>query len=151
MSDKLWRRVQERISDHSYMTGISRTVERVKATGEIFTPTELVIDILQSTPIAAFAPGQTVLDPACGDGQFLVGAKWVKVLFYDLSENEALQDIYGVDIMRDNVDLCKNRLKGGFIVMGDALKPSLRLEGQLEYEYQFMINHFDQEDQLTLF
>jgi SAM-dependent methyltransferase len=151
MSDKLWRKVLERINDHSYMTGISRTVERVKATGEIFTPTELVLDILQSTPISAFAPGKLVLDPACGDGQFLVGAKWVKVFFYEISENEALQDIYGVDIMRDNVDLCKSRLNGGFIVMGDALKPSLRLEGQLDYEYQFMITHFDQEDQLKLF
>ena len=151
MSEILWQKVQERINDHSYMAGVSRTVERVKATGEIFTPTELVMNMLKSTPLNSFAPGRRVLDPACGDGQFLVGAKWTKVFFFDVSENQALQDIYGIDIMRDNVDLCKSRLRGGFIVMGDALRPTLRLEGQLESEHEFMIAHFDYQDQLTLF
>jgi type I restriction-modification system DNA methylase subunit len=151
MSEMLWQKVQERINDHSYMAGVSRTVERVKATGEIFTPTELVMNMLKSTPLNSFAPGRRVLDPACGDGQFLVGAKWTKVFFFDVSENQALQDIYGIDIMRDNVDLCKSRLRGGFIVMGDALRPTLRLEGQLESEHEFMISHFDYQDQLTLF
>ena len=54
MSGKLWKAVEERINDHSYMTGISRTIERVKATGEIFTPGKLVIDILRKTPLAMF-------------------------------------------------------------------------------------------------
>ena len=151
MSDKLWRAVEERINDHSYMAGISRTVDRVKATGEIFTPSELVIDILKNTPLEMFAPGKLILDPACGDGQFLVGAKWVKIIFHDQSENDALHDIYGVDIMRDNVDLCKLRLGGGFVVMGDALNPSRILSDQLDFEHKFMIQHFGVAEELTLF
>ena len=151
MSEKLWKAVEERINDHSYMTGISRTIERVKATGEIFTPGKLVIDILKNTPLEMFEPGRVVLDPACGDGQFLVGAKWVKIVFHSQTENEALQDIYGVDIMRDNVDLCKLRLGGGFIVMGDALNPSRQLIGQLDFELNFMMQHFMGDQELTLF
>ena len=54
---------------------------------------------------------------------------------HQMSEQEALQDIYGVDIMRDNVDLCKKRLGGGTILMGDSLNTNVRLEGQTDYEY----------------
>jgi len=151
MSDKLWRAVEERINDHSYMAGISRTIDRVKATGEIFTPSKLVIDILKNTPLELFEPGKLILDPACGDGQFLVGAKWVKIIFHSQSENDALNDIYGVDIMRDNVDLCKLRLGGGFIVMGDALNPSRILSDQLDFEHKFMLQHFGVAEELTLF
>ena len=33
-----------------YMGGVDRAVERVKATGEVFTPTELVNDVLDQIP-----------------------------------------------------------------------------------------------------
>ena len=52
-----------------------------------------------------FAPGwHQVIDPACGDGQFLMAGKWLKVIEFNMSQDEALEDIYGVDIMRDNID-----------------------------------------------
>ena len=37
--------------------------------------------------------------------------------------------------MRDNVDLCKKRLGGGTILMGDSLNPDKRLEDQTDDEY----------------
>jgi hypothetical protein len=80
-----------------------------------------------------------------------VGAKWVKIIFHSQSENDALHDIYGVDIMRDNVDLCKLRLGGGFVVMGDALNPSRILSDQLDFEHNFMVQHFGLAEELTLF
>ena len=55
-----------------------------------------------------------------------------------MSEEEALKDIYGVDIMRDNVDLCKKRLGGGTIVMGNTLDPAKKLEGQSDSEHEIM-------------
>ena len=55
-----------------------------------------------------------------------------------MSEEEALKDIYGVDIMRDNVDLCKKRLGGGTIVMGNTLDPAKKLEGQSDIEHEIM-------------
>jgi type I restriction-modification system DNA methylase subunit len=130
------------------MSGVDRQTERVKATGEVFTPTDLVIDMCQSLMDSdpdTFAPGKTVIDPACGDGQFLVVAKWIKILNHAMSEEDALNDIYGVDIMRDNVDLCRRRLGGGNIVMGDTLNPSERLTEQTEEEHNLMREWFTKE------
>ena len=120
------------------MSGVDRMSDRVKKTGEIFTPTDLVIEILQNMDIEQFAPGKTVIDPACGDGQLLVPVKWLKILHFGMNEQEALKDIYGVDIMRDNVDLCKKRLAGGTILMGDTMNPMIRLEEQTSEEYILM-------------
>jgi hypothetical protein len=149
MSENLWHLVAERLSEHDYMAGVERTVERVRATGEVFTPSGLVIEMLRYVDIGLFGPGRTVLDPACGDGQFLVAAKWVKILHFGMSEQDALADIYGVDIMRDNVDLCHLRLGGGTVVMGDALNPGRELEGQTREERELMIDLFDEQPTVT--
>lgn len=135
----VWKRIKEETDRHGYMSGIDRMSERVKATGEIFTPTDLVIELLQAMPIEAFAPGETVCDPACGDGQFLVPVKLLKMYHYGMTEADALADLYGVDIMRDNVDLCKTRLGGGTILMGDTLNPHKRLPEQTEFEHKEMM------------
>ena len=55
-----------------------------------------------------------------------------------MTEFDALQDIYGVDIMRDNVDLCKKRLGGGTILMGDSLFPEKEFIEQTEEENKQM-------------
>lgn len=135
MSDKLWSEIKNRMDDHSYMGEINRDEYRVKVTAEVFTPTDLVIRMLRECGVDKFAPGKTVLDPACGDGQFLVGVKWVKVLFHSMTESDALNDIYGVDLMRDNVDLCKKRLGGGTILMGNSLDYTKKLKEQTDKEY----------------
>src|SRR5437016_854188 len=102
MCDSLWRLVDVKLAEHDYMTGVERTVDRVNATGEVFTPSRLVIEMLRYVDLDLFAPGNTVLDPACGDGQFLVAAKWIKIYHHKMSESAALGELYGVDIMRDN-------------------------------------------------
>jgi hypothetical protein len=124
------------------MQGVERSLERVSATAEVFTPSKLVVEILQYLDLGLFAPGKLVLDPACGDGQFLVAAKWIKVYKFRMSEEEALLEIYGVDIMRDNVLLCKSRLGGGNIVMGNSLLPREKLKGQTKSEYETLNEWF---------
>lgn len=142
MSDALWAEIQRRCGEHGYMHGVERTVDRVRGTGEVFTPTALVIEMLRALPTEALAPGKTVLDPACGDGQFLVAAKWVKVLLHGMSESDAHAELYGIDIMRDNVDLCRRRLGGGTIVMGNTLDPFTKLAGQTKEEQHLMKSLF---------
>ena len=127
-------RVASLANEHEYMSGISRDQYRVKQTNEVFTPTELVIEIVQQLDIDQFAPSKTVIDPACGDGQFLIVALGVKMYHFGMSREDALNDIYGVDLMRDNVDLCKRRLGGGNIVMGNTLDPTTPLDGQTDVE-----------------
>ena len=142
MSDELWSEVKNRMDDHSYMGEINRDEYRVKVTAEVFTPTDLVIRMLRECGVDKFTPGKTVLDPACGDGQFLVAVKWVKVLFHSMTESDALDDIYGIDLMRDNVDLCKKRLGGGTILMGDSLNPGERIKDQTSEEHNRLLQLF---------
>jgi len=131
----MWDVITNKINEHAHMSQVGRGSERVQSTAEIFTPTDLVIEMLSKINIDRLGAGKTVLDPACGDGQFLTAIKWVKVYIHEMTEEEALQDIYGVDIMRDNVDQCKKRLGGGTIIMGDSLHPDKRLDGQTDEEY----------------
>ena len=131
----MWDKIREEMNSHVYMSRIERDKQRIQSTAEIFTPTDLVIEMLNNIDINRLGAGKTVLDPACGDGQFLTAIKWVKVYIHQMNEEEALQDIYGVDIMRDNVDLCKKRLGGGTILMGDSLNPDNRLKDQTDDEY----------------
>jgi len=61
--------VIDHIRNRTYMGGVERDQLRVKATGEIFTPTPLVQEILDKIPVEVFAdPFKTFLDPSCGDG-----------------------------------------------------------------------------------
>ena len=136
----MWDKIRDKINDHAYMSSIDRDKQRIQSTAEIFTPTDLVIEMLNNIEIDRLGAGKTILDPACGDGQFLTAIKWVKVYIHQMTEEEALQDIYGVDIMRDNVDLCKKRLGGGTILMGDSLNPDNRLKDQTEDEYRKVIS-----------
>jgi len=150
----MWKRVIELADEHDYMGGIARDQYRVKQTAEIFTPTELVVHLckklIEQNP-KSFAPGKTIIDPACGDGQFLIVALGIKMYHYDMSREEALDEIYGVDIMRDNVDLCKRRLGGGHIIMGNALDPTTRIRGQNDEEYASMHDWFSDDMNLESF
>jgi type I restriction-modification system DNA methylase subunit len=138
----MWNKIVELMSDHSYMGEIARDEHRVKVTAEVFTPTDLVVRLLSDADITIFGPKQTILDPACGDGQFLCAIKHLKKIHFGMSEEEALADLYGIDIMRDNVDLCRKRLGGGNIYMGNTLKPADRLIGQSDFEHSKMLELF---------
>lgn len=96
-----------------YMSGTDRDKLRVKSTGEVFTPTDLVIKVLDSLPQELFTdPTKTVLDNSCGDGQFLSEAL-IRKLENGIDFETALSTIYGVDLMPDNVKLCQDRLLCG--------------------------------------
>ena len=145
----MWNQIQKEIDESVNI--IHRSSSRVKSTGEVFTPSELVISLLKSLPIDRFAPKFTFLDPACGDGQFLMGVKLFKMYFHNMSEKKSLEDIYGVDIMRDNVDLCKKRLGGGNIIMGNTLNYSAKIDGQTPQEHLQMIEIFGPSSNLMRF
>jgi len=89
---------------------IQRTKERIKQTGEVFTPLPLVDEILDKLPPEVFTnPTKKFLDPACGDGNFLVRVIAHKIAKGSMPE-QALKTTYGVDIMRDNIQTCKVRV-----------------------------------------
>ena len=133
-----WQQIKDRTNEHGYMSGFDRMSKRVKDTGEVFTPTDTVIQMIQNVDINQYAPGKTIIDPACGDGQLLVPVKWLKVIHFGMTEKDAVKDIYGVDIMRDNVNLCRKRLSGGHIIMGNTLYPDIKLLHQTEAEFRLI-------------
>lgn len=145
----IWEKIKEQTDKHSYMEGIDRDRLRVKQTHEIFTPSDTSIMMMQmlleSNP-DVFAPGKSVLDPACGDGQLLVPVKWYKVYAHGMTEDEACKDLYGVDIMRDNVEMTKSRLGGGNIIMGNTLNPGEILEGQTPEERKLCEEWFGEDN-----
>ena len=51
-----------------------KSVERVRDLGEVFTPASTVQEMLDLLPASVWAPhpSPTFLEPACGDGNFLV-------------------------------------------------------------------------------
>lgn len=138
----MWNEIRNKMDEHGFMSGIERDENRINATAEFFTPTDLVIEMLQKMDLERFAPSKKVLDPACGDGQFLVAIKWIKVLHHGMTEDEAVKDIYGVDIMRDNVEMCKKRLGGGNIFLGDTLNPLNKIDEQTDEEHNQMVSMF---------
>ena len=127
--DSIWQQIADLTNQHGYMSGVDRESDRVKKTGEVYTPTDLVIEIMQKMiefDPEIFAPGKTVIDPACGDGQMLVPVKWWKVLHHGMTEAAAVNDLYGIDLMPDNVEVCTRRLGGGHIVCDNALEPTTK-------------------------
>lgn len=146
MSKPTLSEVIDHIRNRTYMSGIRRTQSRVKATGEVFTPTELVCEILEQIPTDQFTdPAKTFLDNSCGDGQFL-GEVLIRKVENGIPFEQALQTIYGVDLMQDNVELCRERLLCGRedlrviveknIVCADALRYHYRFDGTDPYKTQ---------------
>ena len=89
---------------------MSKTKERVKQTGEVFTPEWLVDEMLDKLPQSLFKdPAKTYLDPACGDGNILVRVVRRKI-DNGSTPLQALQTTFGVDIMPDNIQQCRKRV-----------------------------------------
>lgn len=118
------------------MSGIERNNLRVKSTGEVFTPTELVREMLDRVPVDIFQKDKTYLDPSCGDGQFL-GEVLIRKVENGIDFDQAIRQIYGVDIMQDNVNLCRERLLCGQEHLRSVVERNIVCADGLKYHYRF--------------
>ena len=100
-----------------------KSAERVRDLGEVFTPNATVQEMLDLLPRSVWAPhpSPTFLEPACGDGNFLVAildrkleriakdfdkgklAAGTEAEAAEFHALEALASIYAVDISTDNI------------------------------------------------
>ena len=95
---------------NSMSSDIERSDERIKQTGEVFTPAPLVNELLDRIPREVWSnPEKTFLDPSCGDGNFLVEVLRRKIA-HGSTPTQALQTTYGVELMSDNAEACRYRL-----------------------------------------
>ena len=131
----------DHIRNRSYMGGVERDKLRVKSTGEVFTPTPLVQEILEKLPIEQFTDTtKTFLDPSCGDGQFL-GEVLIRKMENGSTFEQALSTTYGVDLMQDNVDLCRERLLCGAEDLRHIVEQNIVCADGLRYHYRFDGSH----------
>ena len=123
-----------------YMSGIERERLRVKETHEIFTPTYLSQQILDEYPQELFSNStKTFIDSSCGDGQFLSEVVIRKMERSGCTLEQALSTTYGVELMEDNVKLCKERLRGPNPTeeILDILDKNIVCADALTYHYRF--------------
>ena len=104
---------------------IIKSKKRVADHGEVFTSEREVNAMLDLVKHEAERIDSRFLEPACGDGNFLseilrrklkiVKNKYTKSqLEFERFSITALSSIYGVDILEDNVQACRERLFGIF-------------------------------------
>ncbi len=99
--------LQKMCEDEAMDYFLVRSKERVKAHGEVFTPTKLVLEMLSHLPDDVWDEGKTYLDPSAGNGQFLIPVLLIKT---SLGHKNPLATIYGVELLQDNVAECRFRL-----------------------------------------
>ena len=111
-----------------------KSKERVQQHGEVFTPDSIVNDMLDLVDNELYAAmdkeglseedkarkyiENTVLEPSCGDGQFLIrilyrkleAVKKLPVEERELAIVKAFCSIYGVDIQKDNMEESQSRM-----------------------------------------
>ena len=86
-----------------------KTKERVKSSGEVFTPPELINQMLDQVDTSLFQPGKTFLEPSAGTGNMVI--EYLKrKLEHGCTPTEALQDTFVVEYMEDNLEAMRKRV-----------------------------------------
>jgi hypothetical protein len=81
--------------------------------GEVFTPVELVNEMLDKIPVSVWEnPTTTFLDPCMGKGTFLVEILNRLVYIYGYSEEDAISRVYGYDVRVKYINFLK---RGGLV------------------------------------
>jgi type I restriction-modification system DNA methylase subunit len=133
--------IYKHLFDREYMSGIEREKTRVKSTGEVFTPTSEVEKILDGIDPELFKDStKTFLDNSCGDGQFLASVLYRK-LQNGIDFETSLKSLYGVDLMSDNCELCRERLLCGREDLRHIVEQNIVCADGLRYHYRFDDSH----------
>ena len=89
---------------HNQIVGsnIERSDERIDLTGEVFTPMELCIEMVNEIPLNIRQnPDSTFLDNAAGNGNFIIALRDELVKYH--SVNHVVDNmLYAVELMEDN-------------------------------------------------
>ena len=126
------------IRNRPYMGDIERDKIRKLHTSEFFTPFEKVQERLDAYDINVWQDKESqFLDPTCGDGQFL-GEVLIRKVENGIDFETALSTIYGVDLMPDNVELCRERLLCGREDLRYIVETNIVCADALRYAYKFL-------------
>ena len=111
------------------MAGQIKSKERVAEHGEVFTAEREVNAMLDLVKQETERIDSRFLEPACGTGNFLVEIlrRKLRLVHREQEMVQAVSSIYGIDIMQDNVEECRERLLGVIVanygkLEGDVLQ-----------------------------
>ena len=137
--------------DRNYLNKIDRDYLRIKATGEVFTPLDIITkklnDLENHDPLLFSDPSKTFLEPSCGDGNFL-SEVLIRKMENGSTFEQALSTVYGVDLMQDNVDLCRERLLCGQEHLRHIVERNIVCHDALTYDYSFNGTNFTEKELL---
>jgi type I restriction-modification system DNA methylase subunit len=87
-----------------------KSKDRVKKFAEVYTPERIVNEMLDM--VEPMKLESTFLEPACGNGNFLVKILERKLKLCHNADDiiSAIQSIYGIDLLADNVEESKKRM-----------------------------------------
>lgn len=108
-----------------------KSKERVKNQGEVFTNAREVNAMLDLIPDLTI--DMTFLEPTCGNGNFVIEIFRRK---FDLCKKKsdflrALESVVAIDIMADNVQECKERVKTLYLSYGQKENIDFILDTQI--------------------
>lgn len=116
-----------------------------KMNGAYFTPQYIIEAIFRTTRPGS---GETVADISCGSGTFLLGAVNYYVREYGMTVRESLRNIYGVDLLAENVRRAKvliaiRALEGGEVVEESEIRVERgdSLSGSSEGQYDVIVGN----------
>lgn len=133
--------IKDHIRNRPYMGDIERDKNRTLQSSEFFTPTNEVQLILNEYPQEQFSDPKSIwCDNSCGDGQFL-GEVLIRKVENGVDFETALSTIYGVDLMQDNVELCRERLLCGREDLRHVVERNILCADALRYHYRFDNSH----------
>lgn len=119
-----------------------KSKQRVKDAGEVFTPRWVVRDMLDLDEIKdmSFELDTTFLEPACGNGNFIIQILVRKLMSvsaeaFDIDVARSVASIYGVDIAEDNVKETRERMMNAikYFYADNDMKLSREVECSLWY------------------
>ena len=119
-----------------------KSKERVAAHGEVFTSEREVNAMLDLVKQETERIDSRFLEPACGDGNFLIEilrrklavcegrakAKQYTQLQYEQAAVQSVSSIYGIELLADNAEACRKRLLDYFTQQHSALFKSECIE-----------------------
>lgn len=101
---------------------LTKSKERVKKYGEVFTPIWVVNEMLDNLSSEAFEDvGKTFLEPTCGTGNFVVEIYRRKLNRAKNDRNkaeQALRSLWCIELLEDNMIECRQRVKDIFAYYG---------------------------------
>ena len=140
-----------------------KSKERVSAHGEVFTNPREVNAMLDLVKAETERIDTRFLEPACGDGNFLieilrrklaicearVKAKQYTQLQYEHDAIWAISGIYGIELLADNAAACRERLLNFFTEQYQALFKSKCKDGCIEAVRYILSKNIIHGDALT--